>query len=194
MKNVKVFNKQNELVSDQNLYEDPTDFINHIVSTNYWGKAEREVKAKISINDAQGQRFIYPEETYDDVEVVSESTKNTGLPILDANGNLQLDSNENVIREAENWVTLRAEYTIEITDYVFVPQSLTPRQARLALNHFNLRQAVETAIANADQNTKDEWEFANEIRRDWATLTAMVTLLGLTSSQIDDLFIYGANL
>jgi hypothetical protein len=71
---------------------------------------------------------------------------------------------------------------------------ITPRQARLALNHFDLRDSVEAAILNADQNTKDEWEFANEIRRDWPALTQLAFAIGITESQLDELFIYGATL
>ena len=74
------------------------------------------------------------------------------------------------------------------------PPSLTPRQARLALNHFGLRESVETAIASADQNTKDEWEFANEILRNWQALIDMSTVIGITSEQLDELFRYGAKL
>lgn len=75
-----------------------------------------------------------------------------------------------------------------------VPLSITPRQARLALNHFELRETVEDAIAEADQNIKDEWEFANEIRRDWPALIQLASSVGITVSQLDDLFIYAREL
>jgi hypothetical protein len=75
-----------------------------------------------------------------------------------------------------------------------VPKSLTPRQARLALNHFELRQIVEDAVAEADQNVKDEWEFANEILRTWETLVVLAQAINITEEQLDDLFRYGAKL
>ena len=45
MKNIKVYDKENKLISDENKYENENDFINHIVSTNYFGKPERWVLA-----------------------------------------------------------------------------------------------------------------------------------------------------
>ena len=41
MKLIRVFNKQKQLVSDLNRYEDPTEFINFNISINAWGKPER---------------------------------------------------------------------------------------------------------------------------------------------------------
>jgi hypothetical protein len=97
------------------------------------------------------------------------------------------------------WLDSTPKPTIEeidewIESYKFVPQTITARQARLVLNRHNLRQTVETAIANADQDTKDEWEFATEIRRDWASLVQIATAIGLTNEQLDDMFIEGATL
>jgi len=71
---------------------------------------------------------------------------------------------------------------------------ITPRQARLALNHFNLRTLVESAMLNADQNTLDEWEYAVEIKRDWPALVQLAYSIGITDAQLDELFIYGATL
>jgi len=75
-----------------------------------------------------------------------------------------------------------------------VPQVITPWQLRKALNQFGLRAAVEAAVAQADQNTKDGWEFATEFRRDDAMLNAMAGALGMTSEQLDDLFHLAATL
>jgi hypothetical protein len=73
-----------------------------------------------------------------------------------------------------------------------VPESVTPRQIRRALTAFGLRATVEAAIAGADQATRDDWEFALEIRRDWPALTAMATQMNLTSEQVDALFVQAA--
>lgn len=76
-----------------------------------------------------------------------------------------------------------------------VPQSITARQARLALNQAGLRQQVEDAIANSnDQDLKDEWEYAQYIERKWPALIALTTGLGMTRQQLDNLFILGATL
>jgi len=73
---------------------------------------------------------------------------------------------------------------------VVPPQSVTMRQARLALHQSGLLTTVDTAIANStDMELKIEWEFATEVRRDWASLVSMATALGMTSSDLDNLFV-----
>lgn len=70
-----------------------------------------------------------------------------------------------------------------------VPQVVTMRQARLALLQSNLLTTVTDAIAaGADEAMKIEWEYATEVKRDWPSLIALATTLGLTSAQLDDLF------
>ena len=69
-----------------------------------------------------------------------------------------------------------------------VPESVTPRQIRWALNAAGLRATVEGAIASADQNTKDAWEFSNEVRRDNPLVTGLAAALGMSAAQLDDLF------
>jgi flagellar biosynthesis/type III secretory pathway protein FliH len=104
-------------------------------------------------------------------------------------------SNEN--SDVKQWLsegnTPDAEFTAEelaqqIEDAK--PKVVTMRQARLALLQSGLLTAVETAIVNGtDEAMKIEWEYATEVRRDWASLIALTTELGLTSLQLDDLFI-----
>ena len=71
---------------------------------------------------------------------------------------------------------------------------LSAWQVRKVLTQFNLRAQVEGAIAQADANTKDAWLFANEFGRDNALLNAMAASLGLTSEQLDSMFLSGATL
>ncbi len=59
---------------------------------------------------------------------------------------------------------------------------------RRALNASGLRTQVEGALAAAPQDARDAWEFATDIRRDDATLNAMAAALGLSTTQVDDLF------
>lgn len=69
-----------------------------------------------------------------------------------------------------------------------IPASVTPWQMRRALNQLGLRAAVEAAVASADQDTKDGWDYALEIRRDNPLIAGMGAALGMTEAQLDDLF------
>lgn len=72
--------------------------------------------------------------------------------------------------------------------------SCTPRQARLALTQAGLLEAIEAWVAAAAETTQIEWQYANEIRRDWTTITEAATALGLSDTQLDDLFTLAATL
>lgn len=74
------------------------------------------------------------------------------------------------------------------------PQSVTPRQIRLALNAAGLRSTVEAAVAAESQDLRDWWEYALEIERDNALIVGMAAQLGITSQQVDDLFQLAATL
>ncbi len=69
-----------------------------------------------------------------------------------------------------------------------VPQSVTPWQMRRALNQLGLRAMVEAAVAAGDQDARDGWEFALELRRDNLLMASMAQALGMTDVQLDDLF------
>jgi hypothetical protein len=76
-----------------------------------------------------------------------------------------------------------------------VPACVTKRQAKLALLAAGLLEQVERAILASDSEAaKIEWEAAQEFRRDWPTLKALQTGLGLDDKQIDELFILAATL
>lgn len=68
------------------------------------------------------------------------------------------------------------------------PRSVTPRQARIALNTMGLRQQVEDAVAAAGQDIQDTWNYAVSIDRDHPTFQALAVQLGFTDAQLDDLF------
>ena len=74
-----------------------------------------------------------------------------------------------------------------------VPQ-LTPRQVRLVLNTAGLRAAVEAAVAAADQDTRDMWDYSSVFLRNDPVLLTMAASLGITSQQLDQLFTDGAQL
>lgn len=71
-----------------------------------------------------------------------------------------------------------------------VPQTVTKRQARLALLESGLLTTIDEAIANStDEALKIEWEYADIINREWDSLIALATILGMTEQQLDELFI-----
>jgi hypothetical protein len=71
---------------------------------------------------------------------------------------------------------------------------VTPLQMRRALNATELRAAVEAAVAAADQDARDAWQYASVIRRDDPILAAMAAALGKTPEEIDELFALAAQL
>lgn len=66
--------------------------------------------------------------------------------------------------------------------------SVTMRQARLALLHAGLLEAVEIAVTNAGPAAKIEWEYATTVDKDWPLVNSLVTSLGLSDFEIDNLF------
>ena len=75
-----------------------------------------------------------------------------------------------------------------------IPQSVTMRQARLALLAAGLLSTVETAIAGVGPAAKIEWDYATEVQRGSGLVPAMATALGLTDAQIDALFVTASTL
>lgn len=61
-------------------------------------------------------------------------------------------------------------------------------QARAALHAAGLLAQVETAVAAADEFTKIAWADAVEFRRNSPTIAALSGAVGMTDTQIDDLF------
>lgn len=84
-------------------------------------------------------------------------------------------------------------YDLEDIPPPTAPQSITMRQARLALLSAGLLAQVETAIDSLDEPDRTaariEWEYALEIRRDHALIASLAAELDLTGQQVDALFI-----
>lgn len=73
--------------------------------------------------------------------------------------------------------------------------TLTPRQIRLVLSKYKIREQVEQLIAKSNNyDLKDWWEYSLEYKRDNELLILMAAELGLTSEDIDNMFIEGAAL
>ena len=78
---------------------------------------------------------------------------------------------------------------IETPDVVSVPVAVSMRQARLALLNAGKLDAAGTALLSMPRSAQIEWEYSTEVRRDSALVVGVGSTLGLTESQIDDLFI-----
>jgi len=79
------------------------------------------------------------------------------------------------------------------------PGSVSMRQARLALLEENLLDAVETAILaisdpSQQKAAKIEWEYAMSVDRDSPFTQQLAYGLGLSSEQLDRLFIKASKL
>ena len=81
---------------------------------------------------------------------------------------------------------------------VYVPSSVTMRQARLALLSTGRLADVETAIAEMSEPDKSaatiEWEYSQTVERNRPFVLTLGALLGLSETQLDDLFILAATL
>ena len=90
--------------------------------------------------------------------------------------------------------TYDGEFHPPAPEPVPVPLSITPLQARRALRAAGLLGAVNGAVASADPDIQDAWEYAIEVRRDNPIIAGMAASLGLTEAQLDDLFRQAATL
>lgn len=77
-----------------------------------------------------------------------------------------------------------------------VPQSVTKFQAKAALHLAGLLDSVEPLMASPDtpQLARLAWQDAQEFRRTSPTVLAMAQSLGLSDSQLDELFITAAGI
>lgn len=78
------------------------------------------------------------------------------------------------------------------------PEVVTMRQARLALLKSGMLAQVNTAVANmpgaAGDAARIEWEFSSTVERNRPLVQSLIGALGLTESQLDDLFRLAATL
>lgn len=74
------------------------------------------------------------------------------------------------------------------------PRSVTMRQARLALLQAGLLNHVAQAISQASMAVQIEWEYAATVERGNDLTLSIAAGLGMTSEQIDALFVTAASL
>jgi hypothetical protein len=68
-----------------------------------------------------------------------------------------------------------------------VPQTISPRQARLILLKYELLDDIEAMIAT-DRALGIWWEYSLDIQRDNEYLLRACTALGITDEQLDNMF------
>lgn len=73
-----------------------------------------------------------------------------------------------------------------------IPQTVSMRQARLALYQVGKLAAVTAAINAAGEEAKLTWEYSSEVNRNDGLVPAMAASLGMTEAEIDSLFILAA--
>jgi len=87
---------------------------------------------------------------------------------------------------------------IEANYQASIPQSVTMRQARLALLGAGLLSSVDAAIAAMPEPDKTAaqitWEFAATVDRGFGMVPQLAAALGMTELQIDALFVAAAAL
>jgi len=100
MKNIRIRDKQNKIISDLNHYENENDFLDLIISTNYFGKSERWV--------------LQNSEPYETSDILETEERKKSYTVSEIN---ELGHTVEVIKEEiEVWVKLKADYSIEIID------------------------------------------------------------------------------
>lgn len=81
---------------------------------------------------------------------------------------------------------------------IYVPPSVTPRQARLALLGAGLLAQVDAAIASMEEPQRSavqiEWEYATAVERASPWVAGLGSALGLDDAALDQLFITAATL
>lgn len=105
----------------------------------------------------------------------------------------QFDGRTNV---STGWLYDGSQFAAPPEAPLSVPQSVSMRQARLAMLGAGILDDVETAIAAMEGNegraARIDWEYALDVRREWPLINALGSQLGLTGQQIDELFIAAA--
>ena len=76
---------------------------------------------------------------------------------------------------------------------IYIPTSITMRQARLYLLSLELLDDVELLVSQ-NKAQQIEWEYASEVQRTNQLIPALQEALGLTNAQVDNMFIEASKL
>lgn len=106
-----------------------------------------------------------------------------------------LKSNQVARVNGSSWEVLELHTSVENHEYEnLIPQSVTMRQARLALLGAGLLDDVEAVISAAGRVAQIEWEYAAVVDRSNPAVAAVQQQQALTDAQIDALFREAAKL
>jgi hypothetical protein len=98
----------------------------------------------------------------------------------------------------ELWVDGNIVSVFELSEPIKIPNTVTMRQARLALLGAGLLDNVNTAINSLPSPQKEaaqiEWEYSQEVHRNKELVVMLLPALGMTEAQADQLFIAAAQL
>lgn len=96
------------------------------------------------------------------------------------------------------FLAMRKGADLSIPEIVPVPQSITMRQARLALLNVGLLASVAAAIGALPSPSKEaaqiEWDHSQTVERHRPFVQSLSAALGLTGAQLDALFTEAATL
>ncbi len=122
----------------------------------------------------------------------------------DASGRVVFRTNANGSQESclvsaiADWVAQGNTILPADVPVPLVPQSVTMRQARLALLQNGLLDTVNSTIAGMTgtqgQAAQIEWQYSSEVMRHKTLVQSLGPALGLTEAQLDQLFITAATL
>jgi len=101
--------------------------------------------------------------------------------------------------KGDHYDTLKADFDrvsaeLESIKNPPVAESITPRQAKLALYGAGLLDAVEIAVASADKVVQIHYHEATIWYRTDPVLNGLAAQLGMTDSQLDELFLSASKL
>jgi len=146
--------------------------------------------------------------TREDLDAIAGTPEHVAFMALLAGTLWRLEKDDT----AQAWVAIEDNSTIERFDFTRadfpgaqppalpeyvpvvdpVPEVVTMRQARLALLGAGLLAQVNTAVANMPGADGDaariEWEFSSTVERHRPLVLSLITALGLTDAQLDELF------
>lgn len=127
----------------------------------------------------------------EEIQVKCHSYHPTQMDMLRADA---FELNTSLVDYEDQITNLAANYIPPPPEPIAVPQVITIRQAKLVLLSAGLLDDVDVAVSQAPRSTQIEWEYATEVNRTWPTLLALQSILNLSDSEIDNLFIEGSKL
>lgn len=95
---------------------------------------------------------------------------------------------------ADEEAAVLAEWAAAAAAPAPVPAAVTPLQMRRALRAAGLKAAVDTMVAQMDEEAREAWEYSVTIPRDHPLIATAAQQLNMTGAQVDDLFRAAAQL